>query len=139
MANVELLERVMTYIKDHPEKHDQSLWLNGTYTKVVNGKVSDWCATAGCFAGWTVLLSGLYSEAEIYEQWCSTDFCADIPGIAEEVLQISYDDREILFFGTNTRDSLDLMVKDIANGDRLKDKWEFTGRTALAPKYERVK
>jgi hypothetical protein len=40
--------RVMDHVDAHPEQHDQTLWWNPEAD----------CGTAGCFAGWTVLLSG---------------------------------------------------------------------------------
>lgn len=45
MLNRELLERTMTYIKDHPEQHDQASYRSK-------------CGTTMCFAGWALTLNG---------------------------------------------------------------------------------
>lgn len=44
--DVELLERTMSFIEQHPELHDQEDWFNP-------------CKTAYCFAGHAALLSGV--------------------------------------------------------------------------------
>jgi hypothetical protein len=41
--NAELAYRVLDYVTAHPEQWNQKKW---------------WCGTSGCFAGWTINLSG---------------------------------------------------------------------------------
>lgn len=46
--NTELAERVLTYVKEHPEEHDQSVW---AWRNPDNS-----CNTTMCFAGTTVVM-----------------------------------------------------------------------------------
>lgn len=41
--NVNLLQRTLDFIEEHPDKHDQEHWR---------------CGTSACFAGWAVTLDG---------------------------------------------------------------------------------
>lgn len=51
MPNVNLLNRTLTHIRQHPDSWDQGRWVND-------------CGTAFCFAGHAVNLSGLPINAE---------------------------------------------------------------------------
>lgn len=123
--NYALIEKVWTWIKDHPRKHHQGMWLST-------------CGTAGCFAGWTTLLSG-------YEAWnhnsvrISPDdpnakaLAHDIPwfeqdttvapvgSLATVLLGLENEDAGRLFNASNSRPMLELMVKDLMNGDTLQE------------------
>lgn len=116
MRNVELLERTMTQIKDYPELHDQG-------TLFVRSE----CGTAACFAGWACLLSGctpaflpetvgalstfvLDRDARLQSAWDQ----------AVRLLNITGDEARILFHPCNSRAMLELMVKDLVNGENLK-------------------
>lgn len=125
MANVQLLEEVMTFIDDHPDKHDQMQWLSG---RTPDRNPAHWCATSGCFAGWAIVLSGVLTEAEIGERVrmnLGDDWCVQAPQIAQGILDIPFEDRTILFHGNNTRENLGLMVKDIVNGEHLHRTWAW--------------
>lgn len=115
-VNVELLEQVMQHITDHPEQHNQNFWV-------------DECGTAGCFAGWAALLSGwrvgpawnfngpMISPDTLVEK--------DVCGVARDLLNLDAYDAQTLFCATNTRPMLALMVKDLANGETLRDSDEY--------------
>lgn len=101
--NVELLQQTMQYIKDNPEQHKQDIWLNE-------------CGTAACFAGWAALLSG-HSSSELYEVISRSGmnrFGADLLGL-------NYDEAIQMFEIHNSREMLEHMVKDLVNGDKLRD------------------
>lgn len=110
--NVELLERVMQHITDHPEQHDQVAWLNE-------------CGTAACFAGWACLLSGwqpvvTYNPDDtrvMSPDTLTEDFVSDRAG---KLLGLTHREMNYLFHGANTRDVLQRMVKDLVNGDKLR-------------------
>jgi hypothetical protein len=96
--NVELLQRTMQYIKDHPERHKQSRFITE-------------CGTAACYAGWAALLSGwsvqrILSGPMYYE--------------GAELLGLTHWEAETLFDSGNTVPMLELMVKDLVNGDKLR-------------------
>lgn len=59
MLNIDLLDKTMNYITEHPEQHDQGVWR---------------CGTSRCFAGWACTLDG--AEDEIKEDtlpyWATT-------------------------------------------------------------------
>ncbi|MBO0676755.1 hypothetical protein JRC04_04685 [Mycolicibacterium sp. S2-37] len=98
--NVELLERVMQHILDHPEQHFQGSWITS-------------CGTAACFAGWAAMFSGM-SAREVYEHDRMKD-------VGAELLGLTAGEAFVLFTSWNTRDMLQLMVKDLVNGDALRD------------------
>ena len=93
--NIELLQQTMQHILDHPEQHDQTIWMNE-------------CRTVACFAGWTCLLSGQVSSYWVF-----------IPNRAIDLLGLTEDEANILFSERNTIPQLQLMVKDLVNGDEL--------------------
>jgi hypothetical protein len=122
-VNVALLEQVMTRIEDHPEQHDQTVWVNE-------------CGTAACFAGWACLLSGWQSAISWDESRpivMSPDTLVEklVPDVAIELLGIGNGDAVTLFDAQNTRQMLRLMVKDLLNGEDLRD-WEDYNAEAAA-------
>lgn len=128
MTNVSELNRVMTFIKDNPEMHDQSIWANE-------------CGTTACLAGWACLLNGYSIDTEKIGDYKknhgpnagivrfggpildSFNNAADIQYTAIDILDLDDEDANILFAEANTVDDLELMVKDLANGDDLDELW----------------
>lgn len=100
MRNVELLEKTLQHIKDHPEEWDQSIYRSQT---LPNG-----CSTACCFAGTAVLLAGI-----------SHTVVGSIPERAEQLLGLSLEEGYTLFASNNSLEMLELMVKDLVNGALL--------------------
>ena len=105
--NVELLEKTMQFIKDHPEKHNQA----------------EWCGTAQCFAGWAVELAG-YAHGEGFEDMGLFDSpwsekVLTTREAATDLLGLTEAEADTLFAADNTRDALELMVKDLINGGTL--------------------
>lgn len=124
--NVELLEKTMQYIKDHPEKHQQGTWVNFQAD----------CGTAACFAGWTCLLEGmdlkkLQSPAGTEYLLMPDDSRADEDGdveiqqVAGDLLGLTGQETNTLFCGINSQPMLELMVKDLVNGDDLRDLYDY--------------
>lgn len=100
MPNVELLQQVMQHIKDHPEQHDQQIVV---------------CGTAACFAGRAMLLS----------DWSSHRIaCSSIPECAQ-LLGLTTIQAQKLFRYDNTRPMLELMVKDLINGEELRPTYSY--------------
>lgn len=97
MRNTELLQQVMQYIDDHPKQHDQSDWYR-----------ENECGTTACFAGWACILTGHNISAS-----------TNVRDTAIAALGLTSSEAWKLFFATNTRDTLRLMVKDLVNGDEL--------------------
>lgn len=105
MRNVVLLESTMQQIVDHPELHDQRLYLSRSE-----------CGTTACFAGWACMLSG-WTPSQL--DWVS------IPGLAARELGLDIPESALLFDPGNTRAMLQLMVKDLVNGDQLRSQDEY--------------
>lgn len=126
VRNTELLERVMRHIDDHPEQHDQQVWING-------------CGTAACFAGWAALLSGREHVTEtnsksVYHWFISPAGWRDTPRMAATIaLGLTDDEADDLFHACNSRDVLRLMVKDLVNGDQLADRDEYVHEAGEHP------
>lgn len=67
MLNIDLLDKTMNYIIEHPEEHDQNQWR---------------CGTSRCFAGWACSLDGAVPEfSEDYLPYWKTTWRSEItPG-----------------------------------------------------------
>ena len=95
--NVDLLQKVMQHIIDHPEQHEQMVF------------ISD-CGTAACFAGWAGLFSGMTAkQVDSAYMWHQ----------GANLLGLTKDEAHALFDSDNSRPMLELMVKDLVNGDEL--------------------
>lgn len=104
--NVELLQQVMQHIKDRPEQHWQNIWVNE-------------CGTEACFCGWAALLSGHeVDELGTHNAGCMQDLGADLLGLEHK-------EADLLFRASNSREMLELMVKDLVNGDQLRDQLDY--------------
>ncbi|MBO0676759.1 hypothetical protein JRC04_04705 [Mycolicibacterium sp. S2-37] len=109
--NIELLEQTMQHIEDHPEQHYQQVWVSD---RVLN------CGTVACFAGWGALLSGM-SVDEVHdaaEKGLMHTVGAGLFGLSENE---AFD----LFYSHNSPDVLRLMVRDLVNGDPLRDPYVY--------------
>jgi hypothetical protein len=114
--NAELAYRVLDHIDAHPEQWDQGVYI---------GKVE--CGTVACFAGWTVLLSGLEPgwhrdssrESGYRETTNRTSTGESVSEAAEGLLRASRyidegsDYERDLFEQFNTREDLDRLVAEI--------------------------
>jgi hypothetical protein len=110
--NTELLERTMQQIMDHPELHAQYTWVGETTE----------CGTAMCFAGWACVLHGYKVEARAQGTWIyDRNQTVPIPATARRLLGLTGMEASTLFDGNNTRPMLQAMVKDLVNGDALRD------------------
>lgn len=102
--NVELLEKTMQHILDHPEQHHQEdVWL-------------DQCGTPGCFMGWAMHFDGITLEgiqASRYGlRWDSSKWAVERLGLTD-------DEFMTMFNPGNTIEELQLMVKALVNGEQL--------------------
>ncbi len=102
-VNAQLLLDVLVQITEHPETHDQAEWLMLTS-----------CGTAGCVAGWTVVMAGhpiaWYSQdgrrtyAKYVGEHLDEAIVAgeSIPAVAERELRLDPLQAERLFAYRNT-------------------------------------
>ncbi len=102
--NRELLEKTMQHIVDHPDQHDQHRVFND-------------CGTPACFMGWAMHFSGM-----THSQWYTSGSDARW---AENNLGLTTDQFYALFDCSNTIPMLQLMVKDLVNGDELRPGEEY--------------
>jgi hypothetical protein len=109
--NVELLQATMQQILDNPEQHDQMSFVD-----------ENACGTTACFAGWAALLSG-WSVRQIRLANCMYSVGAKLLGLTD-------DEASILFYSSNSRAALELMVRDLVNGDELRSSYSY--RTEVA-------
>lgn len=114
--NIELLETTMQFIKDNPEKHNQTSYV-------------DICGTASCFAGWALELAGelervnkINAEQNRTGAWY-TDRA--YPGLAiwgaeaARILGLNRDEARMLFSECNSRDQIEELVKELVNGEDI--------------------
>jgi hypothetical protein len=106
--NAALAYAVLDHIDAHPEQWNQGLYI---------GKAE--CGTVGCFAGWTVLLSGARPIFGADDQTTTIEVGGrflSVADYAEELLGVSRwadegtDEEWDLFDGTNTREDLERLV-----------------------------
>ncbi len=115
-----LLEDVMTYIKDHPEEHDQASF--------ARPDLDNECGTTCCFAGHALLLSGKYAlsngSVEAFfvdkETGCRVRD-GRIPAHATRLLGITDQQSYELFYSAATLDDVELVVKAIQNNPDIED------------------
>lgn len=108
MANIELLQQTMQYIRDNPEEWDQSYW---------------GCGTTACFAGHAVRLTG--AKLLHYGDSLFADYClpleagnpVDIAEHARRVLELGNEVSQVLFNANNTLEDLEAIVDALINGD----------------------
>lgn len=119
MADIERLEAVMTQIRDNPETWDQGEWAQETE-----------CGTSYCFAGWAV---EMFSEEEIH--WREVERVggrqtkhafavksgSSIRQEASDLLGLTDGESFALFWGGNSFENLETMVKNLANGRDIYD------------------
>jgi hypothetical protein len=113
MYGEELFEAILTKIKSEPESHDQSVYLRKAE-----------CGTAGCVAGWAVLLA--YPDAK--PLWDSAGATARVfvPGMgerpvevtAEDLLLLDFDQSDWLFNPNNTIEDIERIGAEIYGGER---------------------
>ena len=108
--NTQLLQQVLQFIKDNPEQHHQAHWFST-------------CGTAACFAGHAVLMSGWeHCEDQSPEMIHSHRHKGQpllVRKAAAHELGLTLLESVALFDPENTIEMLELMVKDLVNGDVL--------------------
>lgn len=106
MLNVELLNKTMTYIKDHPESWDQAYWI-----------INNYCGTVGCFAGWACMLSGADIKIPQKNAYYGTiqvnGTTRNVQDFAREVLGLDSAKSGALFCSDNSMEDLERMVKHL--------------------------
>lgn len=122
--NIELLEKTLRFIKDNPDRHDQS----------------SWCGTAQCFCGWAAEFSGYVRLDEFGKYWRTpgVDENAGIIIHGATMLGLELHEAQTLFSSGNTIPMLELMVKDLVNGHQMHEYADQYRREAesLAVRHE---
>jgi hypothetical protein len=106
--NLDLLDRVMDHIDQHPEEWDQAAWF---------------CGTAACFAGHAVLMDGwkiVHAFGDI-EKDGKLDMADQV---AQRLLGLPRREANRLFCASNTLDDLHSMVKQIHGAPDEALSWE---------------
>jgi len=106
--NVAELDRVVTFIEDHPEQHNQSLWIRPDPRD--NASEPWHCGTVGCLAGWTVLLNGwalVPDDDELVQRGNREE---SVENVAEEILGLNHNQSYVLFHQAQNVDELRLLT-----------------------------
>jgi hypothetical protein len=104
--NVALLQKVLDYITEHPEEHDQSIIAKRTL-----------CGTAACVAGHTVAMTGHILNWSITGQAYTCDSGREnILDVAATELGLTYDQSSELFSADNTLAQLWLIASVFTEG-----------------------
>lgn len=109
-VNVELLQKTLDAIKANPQHWNQQFWH---------------CGTSHCFAGFAELLANNLSvetsEEQVRALKLNGELRCSTGGYAEELLGISDEDSDVLFYGYNTLEQLERMVAHLVEHGSLED------------------
>lgn len=129
MANITEMERVLAFITDHPEQHNQRSWT---------------CETGACLGGHAALMNG-WRKAHDNNGNVIDGSVIDANGrqdLVEDVAAAIFDIRPlealILFSPRNDRDSIALMIKDLANDEDLSQRWTLQANEVGLDHYVRT-
>lgn len=132
--DVERARILLTFLREHPEKHEQDIWLNA-YAGGRIGEVRETCGTRGCVAGWAVLLFGPEDKELRDPSHNVTNLRVgrwSIPGLARELLGLTHEQADHLFYVRNTTDDIELQARRVlayliehptATGDELSERF----------------
>lgn len=116
--NVDLLKRTLAYIEANERAWDQTVWR----------RKDPVCGTAMCFAGWAVTLAGDQWASEAVEATeirgdddsflvkIGDDRVQEVDDRAAELLGLTYEQVDLLFFSLNDLDDIRLIVGEICEG-----------------------
>lgn len=114
--DIDLLDRVMDHIETHPEEYFQLDWV---------------CGTTACVGGRTCILSGDTPKLIRRGTQIRADFVVTVAGDtrdigdrARELLGLTSEQADRLFWGDNTLDDVRSMVRQIKGGPYESLSWE---------------
>lgn len=134
MRDTEKIQAVMDFIKDHPEKHEQTIYFEPSE-----------CGSVGCFLGWAAELygeqcgyfrlrspnfrnlwvgpDGLDGEVTLEPPFTNLDdgSLLHVSTVGSRILGLAKEEEFIIEAGGNTLAVLDYMVKDLCNGAMLQE------------------
>lgn len=101
--NIEMTRRVLEYIKDHPEEHNQEHWV------YLEDADADGCGTTRCMAGMAVHLAGRepLGRRALNSTWIA---------LGAEILGLSLDDADFMFISCNDLVELYRVANMLSNG-----------------------
>lgn len=108
--DVPRLRKVLEYLTEHPEEHDQGIWIASPY---YTG-----CGTTACVAGHVVLADGWAPDYRIaYPEYCVKDGkTRRIAHVAEALLGLRPEQAAQLFWATNELADLWRMAEEFTDG-----------------------
>ncbi len=127
-VNVELLDEVIEYVKEHPEEWNQDSWAIGTGAdaKVVDGKLipGSSCGTTFCIAGTVAHLDPdanimwqRHATGEIFANFVTVGGKEELISVyAQHKLGLSSGERDSLFYCGTDLENLYHIRDDIVNG-----------------------
>ena len=134
--NVDVLDEAVTFIEDHPEKHNQAVWT---------------CSTGACLAGHITLLNGYQVATEDCGEFMGgeyvlngvvldprTNLRREVSATAQNLLDATSDETNLLFAAGNTAEDLRLMAKDVANDEDITKLWKLIDVDTEIPKAVRA-
>lgn len=122
MANVQLLQDTLNYIKNHPDEWYQSSWyahFDADSTRWFAGDAGAPCRTAYCFAGTAAILSGFPPPPKEHRTIWSDENGVQVDEYAEKALGLTYSQAVELFHASNTLEDLEEMVAKIIENPEI--------------------
>lgn len=139
IRNIETLTQLRDALTSNKKRHDQSIWaavkLRGKWPKGARSIEVD-CATSACAAGHACLLAGdafVISELDLEfddkgrEYYHPVDVrtpegeLIDVADRAQQLLGLTYDEREVLFYGENSHKETVRLLDALIAGEDIVD------------------
>lgn len=126
MANMDLVDEVMTFLKSNPEKHQQGVWLEHI-DEIGDGHEpiapeTNFCGTTGCIAGWAVAFAKVHDpDVEIiwtdgggsYVHLPGHTRCSGVGLAAQEILGLTNDQASYIFDGGRDMEEIEAAFDEI--------------------------
>ncbi|TDB90883.1 hypothetical protein E1264_03390 [Actinomadura sp. KC216] len=123
MANIGRLDKIIDLITAEEIKHDQGTWtsgLNGEVKHGEEGQIDDElkCGTACCIAGWAaVMYAPKGTKFTDYDDVTLPDgIRVSYPSYGRQVLDLTWDEADVLFNGDNDLDEIQEMRNALEDG-----------------------
>lgn len=118
--NSEKFDRVVEFIQDHPDAHNQSTWIGRS-----NSYNDFSCGTTGCIAGWAALQNGWRPVWSAYYDDNANEVVKDgvrcpVGRVGRDELELADDQADWMFDGSRELDDI------VRFGKALKDNPDMT-------------
>lgn len=126
--NVDLLKKVLEYIKTHPQQWRQSVWFKWTneitrhpvtVEQIIDVQEVNSCGSAFCFAGHTALMTGFVAPPKENHRVWADENGVEVDDHARIVLGLTLAQASVLFDPSNTMEDLEIIVDRLIENPKI--------------------